>query len=78
MIKRKLLTEKWINPSYINKYGTMYWFNKYGEYHSNGDRPAIIYSDGEKRWYKNGQIHRDSDKPAIIYSDGDKYWFKNG
>ena len=78
LFKRELLTEKWIEPSYINEYGTMYWYNKYGDYHSTGDRPAVIYSSGQKEWYKNGKHHRNEDNPAVIWSNGEKRWFKNG
>ena len=76
--KRELLTEKWIEPSYISTSGDMYWYNKYGEQHSAEGRPAIIWSNRDKCWYKNGQIHRDGDKPAVIYPDGEKRWYKNG
>jgi len=46
--------------------------------------PAIIYSNGDKEWYKNGICHRDDlDKngrvlPAVICHDGSQYWYKNG
>ena len=49
-----------------------------GEYHSFNDQPAIIYYDGEKRWFKNGQLHRDNDLPAIEYENGSKEWWING
>ena len=75
---RESLIEKWIEPNYINKYGTMIWYNKYGEFQSKGDNPAIIYLDGTKFWYKNGKYHRDGDKPSSIYSNGNKVWHKNG
>ena len=78
LLTREALSEKWIEPSFINGFGSMFWYNKYGEYHSIGDRPAIMWSNGNKCWYKNGKYHREGDKPAIIYSDGNKYWYKNG
>ena len=43
------------NGSYINKYGTINWFNNQGQYHRL-DGPAIIYDDwngGEICWYIN-------------------------
>ena len=44
------------NGSYLNKYGTINWFNNQGQYHRL-DGPAIIYDDwnsGEISWYING------------------------
>ena len=35
---REILIEKWIEPSYIDDNSDMYWYNKYGELHSNGDK----------------------------------------
>ena len=58
---RESLIEKWIEPNYINKDGNIFWFNKYGEVHSTGDRPSIICLDGTKCWSKNGLRHRDGD-----------------
>ena len=78
LLTREVLSEKWINPSYINEYGTMYWRNEDGKIHSIGDKPAVIWSSGNKFWYKNGKYHRDGDKPAVIWSNGDKSWYKNG
>jgi len=75
---RKLLNEKWIKPSRIDEHGNMFWYNKYGEYHSNRDNPAVIFPSGYKSWFKNGKRHRDGDKPAIIYLNGEKWWYKNG
>ena len=49
-----------------------------GEFHRDGDEPAIIYDDGEEHWYQYGALHRDGDKPAVICSNGDKEWWKNG
>jgi len=46
--------------------------------HSINDKPATIYDDGSKDYYKDGKRHRDGDRPAIINSDGSKYYFKNG
>ena len=52
--------------------------NEKGQLHSYNDKPAIIYSNGAKHWYKNGKIHRDNDKPAVICADGTKQWYRNG
>jgi antitoxin component YwqK of YwqJK toxin-antitoxin module len=56
---------------------------KNGLLHSFNDMPAVIESDGTKKWYKNGKIHRDNDLPAVIYSDvlikgGEQFWYQNG
>ena len=34
--------------------GTNIWF-KNGEYHRDGDKPAITHVNGNKCWYKNGK-----------------------
>jgi len=74
---RELLNEKWIKPSRIDEYGNMFWYNKYGELHSIGDRPAEIWTNEGKFWYKNGKYHRDGDRSAInLYAE--KSWYKNG
>jgi hypothetical protein len=54
------------------------WRNSAGQLHRDNDQPAIIYSDGSKKWYQNGKLHRDNDQPAIIFADGSKIWYKNG
>ncbi len=43
----------------------------------NGDEPAIISNNGNKRWYKDGFLHRENDLPATE----SKFlieWFKHG
>jgi len=78
LLTREILNEKWIEPSHVSVSGNLYWYNKYGETHSNGDTPAVICLNGSKLWYKNGKYHRDGDKPAIIWLNGSKSWYKNG
>jgi hypothetical protein len=39
--------------------------------------PAIVYADGEKRWFLNNKRHRE-DGPAIVRPNGEKCWFLNG
>ena len=58
--------------------GDYYSYNAYGQLHSRGDKPAIVWPDGTKCWYKNGNCHRAGDNPAVISPDGTKYWYKNG
>jgi hypothetical protein len=56
--------------------GVIYWYNMYGEC-DRPDGPAVIYSNGDKKWFINGKRHR-ADGPAIELFNGDKYWFYNG
>ena len=49
---------------------------KNGEIH-NENGPAVIYSDGSKRWYINNLEHRE-DGPSAEHSNGQKDWlYKN-
>jgi hypothetical protein len=61
----------------VDKHGTKRWFDKKGRLHRD-DGPAIIYVDGENRWYKNNKLHRD-DGPAVEWSlVGVEDWWKDG
>jgi len=51
--------------------------NDKGELHSFNDKPAVEYSTGTKKWYKDGKRHR-LDGPAVEYNDGYKAWYKEG
>ena len=62
----------------INEYGTQCWKNSKGQFHRDGDLPAIVYSDGGCEWFKNNNHHRDYDLPAKIYTDGRCEWYQNG
>ena len=42
---------------------------EYSRLHRDGDKPAMIFTDGSKSWYKNGQRHREGDEPAVIYAN---------
>jgi len=59
---------------YDNKIETV---NDKDELHSFDDKPAVEYSNGIKRWYKEGKCHR-LDGPAFKYNDGYKSWYKDG
>ena len=61
----------------VNRYGTQYWYFN-GKLYREGDRPAIVYSNGDKAWYLNDKLHRNNDKPSVIFSNGNKYWHLNG
>ena len=59
-------------------FGDKFWVNFYGYLHQLDDEPAIIYGNGDKKWYVNGKLHRVNGKPAYICSDGSKEWRVNG
>ena len=47
---------KTIFPDGIYKSRTEYTLN--GVYHNENDEPAIIWGDGDKKYYQNGKLHR--------------------
>lgn len=54
----------------------------YTEYKLNGlshrtDGPAIIFKNGEERWFRSGLLHR-IDGPAFIAVSGTRSWYNNG
>ena len=56
--------------------GTVIYRNAEGKYHRTAG-PAVVYCNGEQRWYQNGVLHRE-DGPAIVYPGGNKRWYRNG
>ena len=50
--------------------------DKKGRFHCDGG-PALVYPDGEKRWYRNGKEHNDNG-PAVVWADGTKWWYQHG
>lgn len=54
-----------------------YWVSKAPAGAHNSLGPAVIYVNGEKRWYVNDILHR-LDGPAIEYSSGSIAWYING
>jgi hypothetical protein len=42
--------------SYLNKNGTIHWFNEAGQNHRD-DGPSIIKSDGKIYWYIKGYVY---------------------
>jgi hypothetical protein len=56
----------------MNKYGTIFY--ELNDLFHRTDGPAIIYTDGTKKWYKNGFLHR-IDGPAVEYADGGEIWY---
>jgi hypothetical protein len=49
----------------------------YNELHRLGDKPAVIYPNGDQEWWQEGRQHRDGDKPAAIYADGTLEWYQD-
>ena len=63
----------------INDYVTSFkkvWHDRNGFPHRiNG--PAVVYSDGEMRWFRHGLRHRD-DGPAQVWAEhGIEMWYKD-
>lgn len=48
------------------------------ETHRDGDKPAIIRSNGSKEWWVDGVPHRDNNQPAVVCYDGTELWFVKG
>ena len=63
---RELLIEIFEEPTDILSNGTMSWKNEYGEFHRENDKPAVIYSDGRKEWWKN-DVLKELSLPNKIY-----------
>jgi len=47
------------------------------------DKPAIVFNDGTRMWYKNNSLHRDTKDndfllPAVVKTNGDRSWYRNG
>jgi len=54
-------------------------YNDKDELHSFNNKPAILFDNGNKYWYKNDKIHRD-DGPArisIFGSSVEHYYYRN-
>jgi hypothetical protein len=62
--------------TYGSKDGTLIW-EKNGQWHRDGDLPAVIYPDGQLEWRQNERLHRLCG-PAVIYSNGKLGWLING
>jgi hypothetical protein len=53
------------------------WY-QHGKMHRDGDKPAIICTDGAVYYYKNNHLHRDNDQPAVIQANGMREWWYKG
>jgi hypothetical protein len=56
--------------------GDRYWRDSDGQLHRE-DGPAVIYADGQFRWYRHGRLHRE-DGPAYLGDDGQRVWVLDG
>ena len=55
--------------------GTNHWYDEHGEFHRDGDLPAVSHPSGWVAYYNHGLLHREGGKPAVIYQDGCvEYW----
>ena len=63
-------------PALIRPDGYEAWY-QYGQFHREGDRPAMTLPNGEKRWYYDGELHRKSG-PAVVKPDGEEVYYVNG
>jgi hypothetical protein len=53
------------------------WHDSDGDFHRLAG-PAVIFQDGELRWYRHGRLHRD-DGPARVWpAEGIEDWYKDG
>ena len=63
---------------------TVAWY-RYGVYHRDGDRPAVITRNGTRSWHRNGALHRGDDLPASVATLSPDHgaviqikWYRNG
>jgi hypothetical protein len=83
MVNYNLINNESGQTTWVDDYGTQYWFLN-GLLHQDHDLPAIIHSSGIQEWYQYDKLHRENDLPAIlgIYCDREeeihKEWYKNG
>lgn len=54
------------------------WTNDEGQNHREDDLPAIITSEGTRKWYVNGKLHREGGLPAVEWRDGTMSWWIDG
>ena len=57
--------------------GNKFWYNDKGEFHREGDLPAVEFSNGTKYWVLNGCLHRENG-PAVEHADGRCEWWVDG
>ena len=70
-------------PAVDNFFGKEWWID--GERHrgtgsdprGEGPDPALIYYDGNQKWFRHGKLHRGFDLPAHT-THYDEFWFQDG
>jgi len=62
----------------VDSVGNKKWKLPNGDFHREGDLPAIEWTDGSREWWINGFKHRENNKPAVILVSWYKAWFLNG
>ena len=65
-------------PDEVDRDWLIAWHNPAGRWHRDYDLPAVIYGDGERRWFREGVLHRDGDRPAVIDCEGGAEWWQHG
>jgi hypothetical protein len=53
------------------------WVDENGQYHREGDLPAVMLDNGGRQWWMHGKVHRDGDKPAVEQANGTRVWYIN-
>jgi hypothetical protein len=61
----------------VDKSGTVHYYKLGTDVLHREGGPAVEYTNGTKRWFKEGKCHRE-DGPAHEFSDGGKDWFLEG
>jgi hypothetical protein len=58
----------------------VYAYNEinFNKLHREGDLPAIVFSNGQREWFKYGVRHRENGLPAYIGCLGSKEWYIKG
>jgi hypothetical protein len=61
----------------VDKEGTVKYYKPGTDVLHREDGPAVVWTRGNKAWYKEGKYHREGG-PAIEYSDGAEAWYIDG
>ena len=56
--------------------------DQHGLLHRDYDRPAIMWSNGDRDWLQHGRLHREGGRPVMILHDPNgilhEEWWVNG
>lgn len=61
----------------VDNDGTQLWYKKNTLFLHRRNKPAVIYSNGDKQWFLDGKRHR-ANSPAIECSNGHREWWYDG